>query len=137
MPNQVLSANGSPQVFPLPGQRPTVLVVTEDAALARACREMLPLEGFDVMAASHSGHAVLECLKGHRTDLLLTELTMPEGSGRALATRLRRYFPDMHTLYVARPGAAAYEEDDVLVRPFSSSELLARIRASLSSSPAS
>jgi len=64
------------------------------------------------------------------------ELSMPEGSGRALSTRLRRYFPQMRTLYVARPGLAP-ESADVLVRPFSSSELLARVRACVSSSPAS
>ena len=110
--------------------------MTEDAALARACRETLPPEGYDVTAASHSGHALLELLQGHRADLLLTELSMPEGSGRALATRLRRYFPEMRTLYVARPGLARGTAD-VLVRPFSSGELLARVRACVSSSPAS
>ncbi|MEO7270435.1 MAG: response regulator [Vicinamibacterales bacterium] len=113
-----------------------MLVVTEDEALARACRETLPLAGFDVTAASHSGHAVLEGLEGHRADLLLTELSMPEGSGRALATRMRRYFPEMQTLYVARPGLA-HGSADVLLRPFSTAELLARIRACVSPSPAS
>ena len=136
MSNQLAAVDPSSIVVPPAGRRRSVLVVTEDAALARACREMLPAEGFDVTAASHSGHALLECLEGHRADLLLTELTMPEGSGRVLATRLRRYFPQMQTLYVARAGLA-HEAADVLVRPFSVSELVARIRACVSSSPAS
>src|SRR4051812_27425413 len=104
MSNQVAPVDVSSALLPPIHRRRSVLVVTEDEALARACREMLPAEGFDVTAASHSGHALLECLEGHRADLLLTELSMPEGSGRALATRLRRYFPQMKTLYVARPG---------------------------------
>jgi DNA-binding response OmpR family regulator len=132
MSNQVLPVDASSVAPP----RRTVLVVTEDEALARACRETLPPEGYDVTAASHSGHALLECLQGHRADLLLTELSMPEGSGRALATRLRRYFPEIRTLYVARPGLA-HGAADVLVRPFSSRELLARVRACVSPSPAS
>jgi len=136
MSNQIVSIDPSSGTVPPAARRRAVLVVTEDEALARACREKLPAEGFDVTAASHSGHALLECLEGHRADLLLTELSMPEGSGRALSTRLRRYFPQMRTLYVARPGLAP-ESADVLVRPFSSSELLARVRACVSSSPAS
>ena len=135
MSNQVLPVDPLSSALPAANHRRTVLVVTEDEALARACRETLPLEGYDVTAASHSGHALLEGLEGHRADVLLTELSMPEGSGRALATRLRRYFPEMRTLYVARPGLAG--SADVLVRPFSSGELLARIRACVSSSPAS
>jgi len=135
MSNQVAPVD-APIVSVPPGGRRTVLVVTEDEALARACLETLPLEGYDVTAASHSGHALLEGMQGHRADLLLTEVSMPEGSGRALATRLRRYFPEMRTLYVARPGLA-HGSGDVLVRPFSTDQLLARIRACVSSSPAS
>ena len=136
MPNQVSPIDPSPVPALHARRRRRVLVVTEDEALARACQETLPLEGYDVTAASHSGHALLEGLQGHRADLLLTELSMPEGSGRTLATRLRRYFPEMQTLYVARPGLA-HGSADVLLRPFSISELLDRIRACVSSSPAS
>jgi len=138
MPNQPWLAASSPAVPPPAHHRPTVLVVTEDEALARTCRETLLPEGYEVTSASHSGHALLECLEGHRTDVLVTELSMAEGSGRALATRLRRYFPDLQTLYVdvAHPGVAL-EAADVLVRPFSSHELLERIRACVNSSQAS
>jgi DNA-binding response OmpR family regulator len=114
----------------LPGDvRPSVLVVTEDGALATACRGTLEQAGYRVTCASHSGHALLECLSGHRADVLLTELSMPDGSGPALAERLRRYYPQMQAVYFASPGTAI-DASNVLVRPFSRDELLTRVRAS-------
>jgi DNA-binding response OmpR family regulator len=111
--------------------RPSVLVVTEDGALATACRGTLEQAGYDVTCASHSGHALLECLSGHRADVLLTELSMPDGSGPALAERLRRYHPQMQAVYLAAPGTMV-DAGNVLVRPFSRDELLTRVRASVS-----
>jgi DNA-binding response OmpR family regulator len=110
--------------------RPAVLLVTEDAALATACRGTLEQAGYEVRCASHSGHALLECLSGHRADVLLTELSMPDGSGPALAERLRRYYPQMQAVYFATAGTML-EAGNVLVRPFSRDELLSRVRASL------
>jgi DNA-binding response OmpR family regulator len=114
--------------------RPSVLLVTEDGALAGVCRSALEQAGYEVTYASHSGHALLECLSGHRADVLLTELSMPDGSGPALAERLRRYFPEMQAIYFASAGTAL-DAGNVLVRPFSRDELLARIRAASPSGP--
>ena len=108
--------------------RPSVLIVTEDGALATACRGALELAGYEVRCASHSGHALLECLSGHRADILLTELSMPDGSGPALAERLRRYYPQMQAIYFANPGTIL-NAGNILVRPFSRDELLSRVRA--------
>jgi CheY-like chemotaxis protein len=110
--------------------RPSVLVVTEDGPLAAACRGTLEQAGYDVTCASHSGHALLECLGGRRADVLLAELSMPDGSGPALAERLRRYYPHMQAVYFANPGMIL-NQANILVRPFSRDDLLTRIRASI------
>jgi DNA-binding response OmpR family regulator len=112
--------------------RPSVLLVTEDEALATACRGTLEQAGYEVTCASHSGHALLECLSGHRADVLLTDLSMPDGSGPALAERLRRYYPNMQAVYFATPGTLL-NTGNILVRPFSRDELLSRVRASVAS----
>jgi two-component system, OmpR family, response regulator len=112
--------------------RPSVLVVTEDEALASACRGTLEQAGYEVTCASHSGHALLECLSGHRADVLLTELSMPDGSGPALAERLRRYYPNMQAVYFATPGTLL-NTGNILVRPFSRDELVSRVRALVAS----
>jgi DNA-binding response OmpR family regulator len=110
--------------------RPSILVVTEDGALAAACKGTLEQAGYQVTWATHSGHALLECLSGHRADLLLTELSMPDGSGPALAERLRRYYPQMQAVYFATPGTIL-NTGNILVRPFSRDELLSRVRDSI------
>src|SRR4051794_37696044 len=105
----------------------SVLIVTDDHALIRLCTAVLEPAGYDVTSASHSGHALLQCMSGHRADILLTDLLMPDGSGPALAERLRRYYPAMHAIYFASAGTLI-NEGNVLVRPFSKDDLLARVR---------
>jgi DNA-binding response OmpR family regulator len=132
----MISRVAAPRVRPVDASlqagpaRPSILVVTEDGALATACRGTLEQAGYSVTCATHSGHALLTCLTGHRADLLLTELSMPDGSGPALAERLRRYYPQMGAVYFANPGTIL-DTGNVLVRPFSREELLARVRAAV------
>ena len=114
----------------------SVLVVSEDPALGSVCLETLEDAGYHVVCARHSGHALLECLSGRKPDVLVTELSMPDGSGPALARRLRRYFPDLRTVYVANAGTML-EATNVLIRPFSSAELLLRVRAESPAPPPS
>jgi CheY-like chemotaxis protein len=133
---------------PAGGVRPSVLVVTDDGALSGVCRSALDPAGYEVTYVSHSGHALLECLKGRRADMLLTELSMPDGLGPDLAKRLQRYFPDMQAIYFAAPTnaredarpegpasdpATPLDARNVLVRPFSGDELLTRISGLLTS----
>ena len=113
----------------------SVLLVTDDIALERVCSNVLLHAGCHVSVTRHSGHALLACLSGTCPDLLIAELSMPDGSGPALAERLRRHYPRMHTLYLASPGTWC-EAGNVLVRPFSREELERRVDAALTSSPA-
>jgi DNA-binding response OmpR family regulator len=132
MPRAASSGHRSAKSNVPVGVRPSVLVVTEDEALATACRGTLEQAGYEVTCASHSGHALLECLSGHRADVLLTELSMPDGSGPALAERLRRYYPNMQAVYFATPGTLL-NTGNILVRPFSRDELVSRVRALVAS----
>jgi len=66
-------------------------------------------------------------------DLLVTDLVMPEMGGRELVERLRRVSPQLRTLCLSgyawpnsRDKDAAY-----LQKPFTSRELLARVRSAL------
>jgi|RhiMethySRZTD1v2_1073278.scaffolds.fasta_scaffold2303655_1 DNA-binding NtrC family response regulator len=108
------------------GIRASILLVTDDCGLAAACSHVLEREGYAVTYAAHSGHAILACLSGRAMDVLLTELSMEEGSGPALAQRLRRHRPQLETVYVAQAGTL-YEAANVLVRPFTCGDLLRRI----------
>jgi two-component system OmpR family response regulator len=105
---------------------PRVAVVSEDSELSEACARVLRQEGYAVQTAAHSGHALLACMEGRRVDVLIAELSMDEGSGPALARRMRRYNPNLRAIFIARPGTTA-ETDRVLVRPFTRDELLKRL----------
>jgi CheY-like chemotaxis protein len=102
-----------------------VLVVTGDANLRAAAARVLEREGFRVLTAAHSGHAVLACRSVDRVDVLVTELSMDDVSGPQLAARLQRLCPGIRSVYVASPGA--HECEGVLVRPFTRDDLLATL----------
>ena len=111
---------------PGPARR-TVLVVTDDSDLRAAAVRALDREGYEVLAAAHSGHAILKCLTARRVDALVTELSMDDTSGPALADRLRRHHPDVQALYLAKSGTP--EGENVLVRPFTRDDLVMRLGA--------
>lgn len=111
----------------LPDATPgSVLLVTDDQDLGDACERVLRQAGYEVRKARHSGHAVLACLAGGPIDVLVTELSMADGSGPSLAERLRAYHANLQPLYFARAGTM-FEADNVLVRPFTRDDLLDRL----------
>jgi DNA-binding response OmpR family regulator len=102
-----------------------VLLVTADPDLREVGERVLTREGFRVRVAAHSGHAVLAGLTS-RVDVLVTELASQDISGPALAQLLRRHHPELRTVYLANPGTPDGLEQ-VVVRPFTREDLLARI----------
>jgi DNA-binding NtrC family response regulator len=86
---------------------------------------VLTREGYRVRVAAHSGHAVLAGLTS-RVDVLVAELASQDISGPALAQLLRRYHPELRTVFMANPGTPD-GLDHVVVRPFTRDDLLAQI----------
>ncbi|GAA0799689.1 histidine kinase [Spirilliplanes yamanashiensis] len=121
----------------LPGA-PTVLVVEDNADL-RAFLAGLLAPHYTVLTEP-DGRAALRRLETLRPDLVLTDVMMPEVDGFELLKALRA---DPRTALVpvvmlsGRAGEEAALEgldggaDDYLTKPFSSAELLARVRANL------
>lgn len=108
----------------------TVLLVSGDDDLRAAAARVMSRAGYRVVTAAHSGHAVLACLTACRVDILATELSMDDTSGPRLAERLRRHHPGLQAVYFATGGTP--ECAGVLVRPFTSVELLAQLEAAVS-----
>ena len=59
--------------------------------------------------------------------MVAVDLAMDDTSGPALAERLRRHQPGLSSIYFAARGTPACE--GVLVRPFTSDDLVERIEA--------
>lgn len=111
-----------------------VLLVTGDPDLRAAGQRALGRAGYRVLVAAHSGHAVLVSLTC-RVDVLVAELSAPDLSGPALAQLLRKHHPALRTVFMANPGTPE-GLDNVVVRPFTRDDLIARISVT-SPSPAS
>ena len=114
-----------------------ILISEDDAALAEALRFALTQSGFAVDWVAN-GLAADEALKGAGFGLLILDLGLPKLDGLEVLRRLRRRNDPLPVLILS--GREQPEEkvagldlgaDDYLVKPFSLSELQARVRALL------
>jgi two-component system cell cycle sensor histidine kinase/response regulator CckA len=80
----------------------TILLVEDQDEVRRVAQEILVRQGYHVIAAQNAGEALLSCERHPRTiHLLLTDVVMPQMSGRELAERLGPMRPDMKVVYMS------------------------------------
>ncbi len=85
----------------LPRGRETVLLVEDEPSVRRVTALMLREQGYTVFEAATGAEAIQVAMdhKGKEIHLLLTDVVMPQMSGRELADRLRGDRPDMKVLF--------------------------------------
>ena len=118
------------------GNGETVLVVEDSANVRKLVCAMLGKNGYRVLEAP-TAQSALELLERHRgaIDVLLTDVIMPQMSGRALADRLREEHGIVRVLYmtgyddeiIGHQGALE-EGTFVLQKPFLEADLLRAVR---------
>jgi PAS domain S-box-containing protein len=114
----------------------TVLLV-EDAPRVRAVvREILEMNGYRVLEA-HDGQEAIEVSRQHprSIQLMVTDVVMPQMSGRELAQHLGRTRPDMRVLFMSGYTDSAIVRHGVLEagtaflsKPFTPDALAAKVR---------
>jgi two-component system cell cycle sensor histidine kinase/response regulator CckA len=118
----------------------TVLVVEDDTAVRTVVRALLEAQGYRVLDAA-SGRAGLQLAAREEgtIDLLLTDVVMPEMSGRALADALRAdgrtpkvLFMSGHADPTIHDRGVRPDAKNLLRKAFSPAELLAKVREVLS-----
>ncbi len=113
----------------------TILVVDDEEMLLTMAQTILSGYGYRVLTAL-SGQAAVELLERAepRVDLVITDLVMPRMSGRELVEHIRRQWPTVKIIrtsgYVWPAGQA--EGENYLQKPFTSQELLLRVKHILS-----
>lgn len=114
-----------------------LLIVEDELAMRTALADLLAAEGYRVLTAS-DGAAGLERAIAEKPDLLLLDLMMPKLDGFAVCKELRRLGHTEPILMLTAKGQIEDRvtgldvgADDYLVKPFSTEELLARVRALL------
>jgi len=115
------------------------ILIADDNADLRDYLQRLLARHWDVETV-RDGRAALKAVRERRPDLILSDAMMPELDGFGLLAQLRSD-PATSQLPVIMLSARAGEEaaveglaagaDDYLVKPFSSRELIARVRANL------
>ncbi|WP_307797937.1 PAS domain S-box protein [Actinoplanes flavus] len=118
---------------PPPGSGQTVLVVEDEPALARVVTRILAGAGYHVLTAT-DGRQALALFGQHDCDILLTDVIMPEMSGRRLAEIIHGTHPDLPVLYMSGYsngllGTTHVLDGDIafIEKPFTANELLHKI----------
>ncbi|HEY5211299.1 MAG TPA: phosphate regulon transcriptional regulator PhoB [Stellaceae bacterium] len=119
----------------MPG--PSVLVVEDEAALVTMLRYNLEKEGF-VVTEAHDGEEALLLLREAPPDAVLLDWMLPRVSGLEICRQIRRVpaWREMPVIILTARGEEGDRvrgldsgADDYIVKPFSPSELIARLRA--------
>lgn len=116
---------------------PTILVVEDDAKIARLLELELMHAGYQVEVA-HDGRTGLDRALTGGIDLMLLDVMLPQMSGLEVVRRVKEEQPLLPVLMVTARGDR-YDKvsgldlgaDDYITKPFEMEELLARIRAFL------
>ena len=119
--------------------QPYILVMEDEDALATLLQYNLEKEGYDVVVAADGEEGLVQ-IDERQPDLVLLDWMLPKVSGIEVCRRIRGR-PETRNLPVIMLTARGEESDrvrgldtgadDYLTKPFSMSELIARIRAVL------
>lgn len=121
------------------GGHETILVVEDDPAVSSLVSRVLSDKGYELLQASNGMEAleVWEQAQGN-IDLILTDVVMPISGGADLVHELRQrgvsprvLFASGYTNNALATLRALGDEVDLLEKPFSTAELLGRIRLAL------
>src|SRR6476620_3288364 len=113
-----------------------ILVVEDEMQIARTLRDYLEVAGYEVTVVGDGGSA-LASARGERPDLVVLDLGLPTIDGLDVARELRRTATTPIVMLTARGEESdrivglELGADDYLVKPFSPTELVARVRAVL------
>jgi two-component system KDP operon response regulator KdpE len=117
-----------------------ILIVDDDPQIRRVMKMTLSAEGYEVEDA-RTGEEAQEALRASPYDLLLLDINMP-GAGGLETCREIRAFSEIPIIMLTvrnaekdKVSALDAGADDFVAKPFSTPELLARIRAALRRAP--
>jgi len=114
-----------------------ILVVDDEPAIRRALRPPLMELGFQIAEASR-GEEALQTLRAAQYDVVLLDMNMPGIGGMETLRRIRAFAPRLPVLMLTvrdqeedKVEALELGADDYITKPFSTRELVARIRSAV------
>jgi CheY-like chemotaxis protein len=128
-----------------PALQATLLLVEDNAMVRRSIEHTLHNMGYQALAVE-SGERCIEVVRdlSVRVDLLITDIVMPEMSGKELVLRVHALRPGLPVLFMSgydRSTLASRNQsmaiEHFLQKPFDSGDLLLAVREALGVGPAS
>ncbi len=117
--------------------RTTILIVEDDPAILRGVSDALAFKGYAVLTAERGDQGLEAALSGS-PDLVLLDVLMPEMDGFGVLHELRKSRPQLPVIMLTARGSEEDRvrglnegADDYVVKPFSATELVARVEAVL------
>ena len=113
-----------------------ILVVEDERDIRNILRALLEADHYRFIEAETAARGEIEA-RSHKPDLILVDLGLPDGNGVDLIRRIRAWSPvpiivlSARTMEDQKIAALDAGADDYITKPFSTPELLARVRAAL------
>ena len=114
-----------------------ILIIEDELSMRTVLKDCLEVEKYRVLTAA-DGESGLQRAVGEKPDLVILDIMMPRLDGYTLCAELRRLGNPVPILILTAKGQVEDRvrgldvgADDYLVKPFSTEELLARVRAML------
>lgn len=113
-----------------------ILVIDDDVEILRLIRRVLEIEGFSVTTAE-SGESAIKEMEREEFDLVVLDLMLPGIDGITVCKHIRDF--SMLPIIVLTAKTSVEEKvkvletcaDDYVTKPFSTQELIARVKAAL------
>ena len=118
------------------GEAPVVLIVDDEPAIVRALSYLLSRASLDIRIAQ-DGDEALAAIEEHRPSLVLLDVMLPKRDGFEICQTVRANpdFEDIRIIMLTARGRDADREkglalgaDEYLTKPFSTREVLAKVR---------
>lgn len=113
-----------------------ILIIEDDIAIAEIQRDFLQIEGFDITIATNGLEGYKQA-RNKQYDLILLDLMLPGMNGYEICRNIRSEV-DIPIIMVTAKGEDADKvrglglgADDYISKPFSPTELVARVKANL------
>ncbi len=114
----------------------TVLVVDDEIAIVELLKHHLTLEGYNVLEAN-DGLTAIEIATEKRPDLILLDIMLPKLDGLSVCKRIKNTYNVPILMITAKDTeidkilGLELGADDYVTKPFSTRELMARVKANL------